>query len=93
MTDELKKPGKLDKLERIPVAMVKFSERDALELPGLGGVSSLSAVSERAPGRKCYVVDFFPAIRHFRFVCWDHSAEEPEVRMVPEGHVRLWQPL
>jgi hypothetical protein len=106
MTDVKKTPGaeRLAKLEAIPVALLKFRENDAYELPGTGGKSSVPGLSpsevfdkdgKRLIQTKCHVIDFFPAIRHHRVIFHDDAGKEkePEVRMVYEGHVRAWEPL
>lgn len=93
----------LDKLESIPVALLKFREHDAVELPYVGGPSSVHGVpaaamfdetGKRAILGKVAVIDFFPAIRHHRVICYSGNQNEaPQERWVHEIHVRNWAPL
>lgn len=98
-TPEPKKPPAE---KSIPVAMLKLSDREPMDLPGLGGKSAVTATSydkifdakgKRVLTGKCWTVDFFPGIRHHRVTYYSDGVKPPEVRMVWEGHVKIWEPL
>ena len=97
-------PKQPEKRDMIPVSMLKLSDREPMELPGLGGKSSCvgdlySAICDergkRIMMRACWVIDFIPAIRHHRVVYFapDGDKKPPVTRMIWEGHVKLWEPL
>ena len=87
----------------IPVSFLAFSQRDALELPGLGAQSTLpcaplaSVVDEagkRVGSSKAYVAWFVPELRQYKIMCFPHPGGGPVLtRYVHETHVRIWGPL
>lgn len=116
MTKELSKKYEASEAERaalkaaaertpnaIPVASLRLSESDPADLPGRGGMSSITAMArdkvvtptgERICMQRCWVVDYLPSIHHHRVIYFsDRVGEEPMVRMIYAANVKSWEPL
>lgn len=92
------------KRDTIPVAMLKFSDQQPLDIPGKGAASSINgtphhkvidADGKRILNEKCWVIDYIPSMRHHRVVYYSADGKDPApvVRMVHESNVRTWEPL
>lgn len=86
----------------IPVAMLKFSDREPIDVPGIAGKSSVTAMAldkvidpssgKRINGSACWVVDYLPAIQHHRVVYFPPGGPAQQ-RMVHASNVKTWEPL
>lgn len=91
-----------ERREWIPVAMLKFSDREPIDIPGIGGKSSVTgslqelvvdANGKRKPGSH-WVIHFSTSMRHHRVVYFPPEAQRaPIVRMIHETHIRTWEPF
>ncbi len=93
MTDQPKppKPAPHSDVKWLPVKNIAFAGQ--LALPGCATATFLRGDVTQANVPR-WAIDYAPSLRHFRIVFATADAnKEPEVRMVPEGAVKSWEPM